>query len=109
MTLGYIFLLIFWRQSQTPKRPFSFHWRALKGPGILAGLLWSLGNFFNFFAIVREGNAIAVPQLQSVQLITSGLWGVLYYREVQGRPLYFWTFFALWLLVFIVLLGFEKA
>ena len=46
--------------------------------------------------------------MNATQLITSGLWGVLYYRELRGWPAIVWTAFAVWTTVGIVLLGQEK-
>ena len=46
--------------------------------------------------------------MQATQLVTSGLWGVLYYREIRGRALWVWCGFALWTIVAVVMLGMEK-
>ena len=37
-----------------------------------------------------------MAQMQATQLVTSGLWGLLYYREIRGRALWIWVGFALW-------------
>jgi uncharacterized membrane protein len=50
-----------------------------------------------------------MAQMQATQLVTSGLWGLLYYREIRGRALWIWVCFALWTIVAVVLLGMEKA
>ena len=49
-----------------------------------------------------------MAQMQSIQLITSGAWGILWYRELRGRQAYVWCIAALWTLGSIVLLGQEK-
>ena len=49
-----------------------------------------------------------MAQMQATQLVTSGLWGLLYYREIRGRALWIWVGFALWTIVAVVLLGMEK-
>jgi len=88
----------------------SFHWKALGVPGTAAGLLWSLGNFFQTAAVVRGGNAVMLPANQAIQLVTSGAFGLLYYHEVPDRRrALLWTAAALWTLGFILLLSQEKA
>tara|TARA_B100000780_G_C20812133_1_gene322675 strand:+ start:343 stop:534 length:192 start_codon:yes stop_codon:yes gene_type:complete len=59
-------------------------------------------------ATARGGSAIVMSQMQATQLVTSGLWGVLYYREIRGRALWVWCGFALWTIVAVVMLGMEK-
>mmetsp|Transcript_15923 Transcript_15923/g.50037 ORF Transcript_15923/g.50037 Transcript_15923/m.50037 type:complete len:333 (+) Transcript_15923:125-1123(+) len=53
-------------------------------PALTTGLLWSAGNYCSIYATNLLGMAIGWPLVQC-QLIVSGLWGVLYYREVEGR------------------------
>jgi len=86
----------------------SFEFQVMMKPGSAAGMLWCLGNFFNTAAVVRGGNAVVFPQILSVQLITCGSWGLLYYQEVQGCRTWLWTVSALFTLAAIILLGFEK-
>ena len=59
-------------------------------------------------ATVRGGSAIVMAQMQATQLVTSGLWGLLYYREIRGRAMLVWVAFALWTITAVVLLGMEK-
>jgi hypothetical protein len=49
-----------------------------------------------------------MAQMQSLQLITSGLWGIFHYREIRGRAAVAWSAAAVWTIIFIVLLGQEK-
>ena len=49
-----------------------------------------------------------MAQMQATQLVTSGLWGLLYYREIRGRAMLVWIAFALWTITAVVLLGMEK-
>ncbi|CAE7941325.1 unnamed protein product [Symbiodinium sp. KB8] len=86
------------------------HWKALAGPGTMAGLLWALGNFFQTAAVVRGGSAVMLPANQAIQLVTSGAFGLLYYHEVPtARRAVFWTAAALWTLGCIILLSKEKS
>jgi Transmembrane family, TMEM144 of transporters len=61
----------------------SFQVRLAAGPALSTGLMWSLGNFFSIYATEFLGMAIAFPLVQC-NLVVSSLWGILYYREVQG-------------------------
>ena len=45
-----------------------------------------------------------MAQMQATQLVTSGLWGLLYYREIRGRAMLVWIAFALWTITAVVLL-----
>ena len=87
----------------------SLHWKIMRKPGITAGTFWVLGNVFCTLAVVTGGNAIANAQMVASQLITSGLWGVFYYGEIQKGNAIVWGFFALLTLATMILLGLEKA
>ena len=54
------------------------------------------------------GNAIANAQMVAAMLITSGLWGILYYAEIRKGNAIVWGFFACLTLIFMVMLGLEK-
>lgn len=57
--------------------------RAAGAPALLAGLLWSAGNFAGTLATEQLGIALAWPLIQC-QLLVSSAWGVAYYREQRG-------------------------
>ena len=84
------------------------HFKIMLVPGSIAGCCWVLGNLFTTLAIVRGGNAVVVAQEVSAQLVTAGLWGIFYYRELTGEPAVFWGLAACFTLVMMVLLGTEK-
>ena len=84
------------------------HFQVMKKPGAIAGLFWVLGNVFCTLAVVTGGNAIANAQMVAAMLITSGLWGILYYAEIRKGNAIVWGFFACLTLVFMVMLGLEK-
>lgn len=98
-------------QPGSPERlPPALHWDVLKYAGIAAGCCWVVGNFFITLATVLGGNAIIMAQSLSAQLITSGLFGILWYKEGGGTgSKVFWFFSAMWTLVSMVLLGLEKS
>ena len=81
----------------------------MKKPGTIAGLFWVLGNVFCTLAVVTGGNAIANAQMIAAMLITSGLWGILFYSEIRKGNAIVWGMFAMFILVFMILLGLEKA
>ena len=85
-----------------------FEFEVMRGPGSIAGLCWCVANYFNTIAVQKGGNAIIMAQIQSIQLITSGLWGIFYYKELKGWHAVLWGAFALWTLISMILLGGEK-
>ena len=87
----------------------SFHFGVLKIPGSLAGICWSLGAFFQTAAVVKGGNAVMMPANLSIQIITSGAWAILYYKEMPSKLHgLLWCLAAAWTLISIILLGGEK-
>lgn len=64
--------------------------------GILAGVLWNMGNACSILAMdAKVGGlsyGVAYPLMQCA-LFVSGLWGIFFFREVQGRKA-IGTFFA---------------
>ena len=87
----------------------SLFWSELKSAGVLAGLFWVIGNAFITLAVTTGGNAVGVPQSLAAMLMTSGGWGILWYKEGgSNTERYVWVGAALLTLVFMVLLGSEK-
>ena len=82
--------------------------RVMRLPGTVAGLAWSAANLCATLAVSRGGNSVTTAQMLSVQLITTGVWGIAYYREVRGWRLGAWLAAAIWTLASIALLGFER-
>ena len=111
--LGVAFFTVLSRVSDRWPRPEP-QLRVMLLPGSLSGLSWSVANFCGTAAAVVEsnasgGDAVVMTQMMSVQLITSGLWGILYYHELRGKQAAVWSLFATWTLLFMALLGGEKA
>ena len=90
------------------QRPPALHWQVMRVPGSIAGTLWAIANFCGIAAVARGGNAVVMAQMQATQLVTSGLWGILWYKEIHGQALVVWSAFAVWTSGAIVLLGMEK-
>lgn len=105
----YAVSVIFHKLTKDSHEPLpSFHFKIMAVPGTIAGLCWSVANFLNTIAVVRGGNAICFPQSLSIQLITSGLWGIFYYHEMGFKNALVWGFWAVFTIIFIILLGLEK-
>ena len=83
--------------------------RVMFWPGLGAGLCWSAGNIFGTLAVEMGGNAVTLGQVNTVQLVASGVWGLLWYKEIRGWHALAWVVAAIFCVVMVVLLGFEKA
>jgi hypothetical protein len=87
----------------------SFQWKVMWLPGNLAGIFWAAGNVFQLAALTRGGSAVMMPFNQGCSLMLTGLWGLLYYKEVKGPFLsVMWFAVAGCLVLAIVLLSHEK-
>mmetsp|Transcript_18519 Transcript_18519/g.54343 ORF Transcript_18519/g.54343 Transcript_18519/m.54343 type:complete len:102 (-) Transcript_18519:114-419(-) len=82
--------------------------RAAVLPGLGAGLCWTAGNLLSTLAVELGGNAVTVAQFQASNLVTSGAWSLLFYREFSGRAAAVWAAAAAFTMAMVVLLGFEK-
>lgn len=81
---------------------------AVGWPGVGAGLFWCGGNLLSTLAVEQGGNAVTVATYQAANLITSGAWGLLWYREVRGRAAAAWTIAAAFTLGMVLMLALEK-
>lgn len=85
-----------------------FHVRELWAPGLLAGLLYSLGNFTAILTVASLGQSIGYPFCQ-MQLFVSGCWGIFYFKEVKGADtISKWFLSAALALLGIVWLAYER-
>lgn len=85
----------------------SLNFSVMAVPGAIAGILWSTGNLFSIYAVLVLGEAVAYPALQT-SLVISGLWGIIYYKELKGKYIVVFIFFALVCCVGMVLLYLGK-
>ena len=85
-----------------------FHLRELWFAGLMAGLLYSMGNFTAILTVAALGQSIGYPFCQ-MQLFVSGCWGIFYFKEVKGvETITKWFLSAALALVGIVWLAYER-
>jgi len=87
----------------------SMHFQTLRVPGSIAGCCWVCANVFQSAAVNRGGSSVMGPSNTAIQLLSSGLWGLVYYREIRSpKRICCWILCAAWTVTFVVLLGYEK-
>lgn len=85
----------------------SFHIRVMWLPGGIAGTLWSIGNLCSIISVQYLGEAVGYSVTQAAML-TSGLWGIFYFKEVEGcLPISKWFLSASITVAGILLLSYE--
>lgn len=88
----------------------SFHFDVLKIYGTIAGFCWVIGFVFQNRGTSVGGIGVVGPSNQAMQLISAGLWSLIYYREVrEPKRIAGWIFFAMWTTAAVILYGREKA
>ncbi|PRP78327.1 zinc carboxypeptidase [Planoprotostelium fungivorum] len=71
-----------------------WHVRVALVPGLLTGLIWSIGNGFSIYATTYLGLKLGFP-LTQLALVVSGLWGIIVFREVTALASLVWWFVSL--------------
>jgi len=85
----------------------SLHLREILFPGVLSGVLWSIGNVSQILSVTFLGESIGMSIVQS-QMIVSGLLGIVLFQEIKGvQKIACWVLSATLTLVGIVLLSKE--
>ncbi|KAL3908344.1 MAG: hypothetical protein SGILL_008518 [Bacillariaceae sp.] len=85
-----------------------WHVNELGVPGVVAGLLYSIGNFCSILAVSYLGQGVGFSFCQG-QLLISGLWGVFYFEEITGRTTILKWFLSACVTIFgIVFLSYQK-
>jgi len=75
-----------------------FHIKVAFLPGLITGLLWSVGNFCSIYATMYLGLTVGFP-LTQLALVVAGLWGLIVFKELSGaRTIAFWFLSVLVLL-----------
>ena len=81
--------------------------RVMAGPGMIAGLTWSLGNIASIYTVMSLGEALGYSACAGPPLVVSGLWGIVYFREVSGVDALIWMGFALLCAASLLALAFQ--
>lgn len=85
----------------------SFHFRKMWPYGCTCGLLWSIGNFFSILAVENLGEGVGYSTTQASMLV-SGVWGIFYFREIEGTgAILKWNAAASVTVLGILLLSYE--
>ena len=85
----------------------SFHLRKMWLVGSTSGIIWSIGNFFSLISVFYLGEGVGYPLVQTSILI-SGLWGLFYFKEIQGTDrITKWLLSSVMTVCGILLLSFE--
>ncbi len=84
-----------------------FHFKVMWKPGGTAGLLWSIGNLSSMISVQQLGEGVGYSLTQASMLV-SGIWGIFYFREVEGCGIRVkWFLSALITIGGILMLSFE--
>ncbi len=85
----------------------SFHFRKMWPYGCTCGLLWSIGNFFSILAVENLGEGVGYSTTQASMLV-SGVWGIFYFKEIEGTgAIVKWNAAAAVTVLGILLLSYE--
>jgi len=87
--------------------PAKLHMRVMALPGLLSGILWSAGNLCSLYAVEVMGQGLPCALIQA-SVVVSGLWGILYFGELQGRPVIVWSRWVIVCLSGVLVLAAEK-
>jgi len=83
----------------------SLHLNKIFFPGVLSGLLWSIGNVSQILSVTFLGESIGMSIVQS-QMIISGLLGIVLFEEIKGaKNIMYWVLSALVTFVGIIFLS----
>ena len=63
VTLG-VFAAVSAARLLEGQRPPELHWKVMRVPGSVAGILWAIANFCGIAAVARGGNAVVMAQMQ---------------------------------------------
>ena len=85
----------------------SFHVRELGGAGLMAGILYSMGNFASIMAVTYLGQGVGYSFCQT-SILVSGLWGIFFFKEITGRETIIkWLLSATMTVIGIIWLSYE--
>ena len=97
-------LAALWVRSGAPA-----HSAAVVLPGCGAGLCYCVSILLTTMAVQAGGDAVTLAQRTTMSLVTSGAWGLLWFREVRGIAALGWVVAAALTMASVVMLSLEKA
>lgn len=97
-----LFAKLWWR-CEMPSPEF----RKMLLPGMLCGGIWTAGNLCALYAVQCFGLAIGFSLVQC-SVIVAGLWGILYYRELQGSVIGYWSMCCTLCLIGAAVFAYEQ-
>ena len=84
------------------------HFRQLAIPGFLAGILLSMAMFGSIISVTYLGQGVGNSLVQT-KILVSGLWGILWFKEITGTSIVIkWFAAAVTTVVAIVWLSLER-
>jgi len=108
VTPFYLALFGVWQKGIKRQELPSIEFPVMKTYGFFAGAIWFAAYMCLQGANDVGGQGAMGPAGNASQLITAGLWGLLYYREIKGRAqITCWVLCALWTVSFAILLSTE--
>ena len=77
-------------------------------PGFAAGVLLSIAMFGSIFAVTYLGQGVGNSLVQT-KILISGLWGIFYYKEINGtKTISMWFMSAIIAVLAIIWLSLER-
>jgi len=107
-TTFYVGIFALWQKGIQHKELPSMEWSVMKIYGFLAGAVWFSAFMCLSAANDMGGQGAMGPAGNASQLITSGLWGILYFREMKDPvQIGCWVLCAAWTVASVILLSGE--
>jgi len=86
----------------------SFHLKDILIPGCLSGILYHIGHVGVILSVSAFGNAIG-GGIGNIYILVSGMWGILFYKEVRDKKkIITWFVSAITLIAGVCLLAIEQ-
>merc|ERR1711939_503615 len=104
----YFAIFALWQKGIRHKELPSIEFSVMKIYGFFAGAVWFAAYMCQQAANDIGGQGAMGPAGNASHLITAGLWGLLYYREIKGfTQIACWVLSAVWTIAFVILLTNE--
>lgn len=108
VTPFFVGIFAVWEKGIKRRELPSMEFPVMKIYGFLAGAVWLAAYFCLTAANDIGGGGAMGPAGNACQLITAGVWGILYYREIRGpAQIACWVLAATWTTASVILLSQE--